>query len=240
MAKITIDGKVIKAKEGTKVLEAARSNHIYIPTLCEHESVSPAGTCRLCLVETTNKEGRNRVTPSCIANVEEGLVVLTNSEKVIEERKIAMQRLMARAPQSSAIKEMAKTLGVDSTTFPPEDHRNCILCGLCTRVCKEVVGVSAISRINRSTEPDATPFTVDFNACIACGSCVYICPTDAITVVDKGDTRTIIWPYDKKEFKMVKCKVCGTYWMPEKQRDYMMQKTGQPIEFFEKCMDCRS
>jgi NADH dehydrogenase/NADH:ubiquinone oxidoreductase subunit G len=239
MVKITIDGRVIEVKEGTRVLDAARSLNINIPTLCEHESVSPAGTCRLCLVETTNKEGRNRVTPSCIANVEEGLVVSTDSEKVVAERKTAMQKLMARAPKSATVKELAKKLGAESTPFLPEDHHNCVLCGLCMRVCQEVVGVAAISKINRSTEPGAVPFTVSSENCIACGSCVYICPTDAISLVDKGDTRTITWPYEEKKFKMVKCKACGTYFMPEKQQDYMMQKSGRTAEFFDKCMDCR-
>ena len=112
---------------------------------------------------------------------------------------------------------MRRNMAVDSTPFPLEDHQNCVLCSLCTRVCQEVVGVNAISKINRSTEPNALPFTVNFDACIACGSCAYICPTDAITLVDEGDKRTISWPYQKKEFKMTKCKVCGRYYAPTKQ-----------------------
>ncbi|MBN1643769.1 MAG: (2Fe-2S)-binding protein [Dehalococcoidales bacterium] len=239
MVKITIDGREFEAEDNAKILDVAKSHNIYIPTLCAHESVSPAGTCRLCLVETTNKEGRNRVVPSCLTAVEEGLVVSTNSEKVVSERKTAMQKLLARAPESPALKTLAEKLGVNGTPLPAEEHHNCVLCGLCTRVCQEVVGVNAISKINRSTEPGAVPFTVNIDDCIACGSCAYVCPTNAITMTEVGDTRTITWPYQKQEFKLAKCKVCGRYWLPEKQIGYMAGKSGQPKEFFDTCMDCR-
>ena len=239
MVKITIDGREFEAKEKTRVLDIAREHNINIETLCAHESVSPAGNCRLCIVEVTTKDGRNRVTPSCIASVEEGLDVKTNSEKVIAERKVSIQKLLARAPKSEAIKEIAKKYGVDSTPLPLEEHQNCVLCGLCTRVCQEVVGANAISKINRSTEPNALPFTVNFEACIACGSCAYVCPTGAISLVDEGDKRIISWPYQQKEFKMTNCKVCGRYYAPTKQLEYMSRKSGQPIEFFDKCIEDR-
>ena len=239
MVKITIDGREFEAQEKTKILDIAQAHNIYIQTLCAHESVSPYGNCRLCVVEITTKDGRNRITPSCIASVEEGLDVKTNSEKVIAERKLSIQKLLARAPKSGAIKEIAKKYGVDSTPLPLEDHQNCVLCSLCTRICQEVVGVNAISKINRSTEPNVLPFMVNFEACIACGSCVYICPTDAISLVDEGDKRIISWPYQQKDFKMTNCKVCGRYYAPTKQLEYMSRKSGQPIEFFDKCIDDR-
>ena len=240
MVKITIDGREFEAKEKARVLEVARAHNIQIQTLCAHESVSPYGNCRLCLVEITTKDGKNRLVPSCIFVVDDGMVVKTNSEKVIAERKVSIQKLMARAPQSEAIKAIAKKYGVDSTPFPLEDHRNCVLCSLCTRVCAEVVGANAISKINRSTEPGALPYTVNFEACIACGSCVYICPTNAISLTDEGDTRTISWPYQKKEFKMAKCKQCGRYWAPIQQVENISKKSGQPMAYFDKCMECRS
>jgi len=239
MVKITIDGREFEAKEKTKVLDAARAHNFIIQTLCGHESVSPYGNCRLCVVEITTKDGKNRVVPSCISTVEEGLDIKTNSEKVIAERKLSIQKLLARAPKSEVIKDIAKKYGVDSTPLPLEDHQNCVLCSLCTRVCAEVVGVNAISKINRSTEPGALPYTVNFDACIACGSCAFICPTGAISLTDEGDKRIISWPYQKYEFKMTKCKTCGRSYAPTKQLEYMAKKSGQPMEFFDKCIDDR-
>ena len=239
MVKITIDGREIEAKEKSRVLDIARAHNVYIPTLCAHESVSPDGTCRLCLVEVTNKKGKNRIVPSCVAAVEDGLAVQTGTEKVLSERKTAMEKLLARAPNSAKIKELGKKLGVESTPLPLEDHQNCVMCGLCNRICHEVVGADAIGKVNRNAESGIAPYTVNFEACIACGSCAYACPAGAITLVDRGGKRTISWPYQKKEFPMSKCKTCGTYWAPVKQIEYMAGKSGRPMEYFDTCMDDR-
>jgi bidirectional [NiFe] hydrogenase diaphorase subunit len=240
MVKVTIDGKQFEAVEGQMVLSVAQSHHIYIPTLCAHESVTPYGACRMCTVEITNKSGRSRLVTSCLYPVEDGLVVQTNSEKVAKHRRMLIKLLMARVPDSDVIKEMAEKLGVTSTPFPLEDHHKCILCALCTRACAEVVGQSAISLVNRGIDREMTiPFFDNNDACIACGSCEEICPTGAITLEDKGDTRTIKMPNNKMTFKMQKCKVCGRYYAPKRQIEFMAKKSGRPLEFFDTCPDCR-
>jgi len=238
VVKLTIDGREVQAEEGVTILETARENNIYIPSLCSHDGVTPYGACRLCLVEIVS-DGRERLVASCLYPVEEGLVVKTNSERVVNNRRVIMELLLARCPDSEVIQDLARRLGVDETPFRLEDN-TCILCGLCVRVCEEVVGVSAISLVNRGVNREmAPPFYEPSDICIGCGSCAYVCPTGAIKVEDVGDTRIISMPTCKTEFKLKKCKICGNYWAPERQLDYIIKKAGLPPDVFDNCPNCR-
>lgn len=241
MVTLAIDGREVQAREGVTILEAAKENNIYIPSLCSHEAVAPYGACRLCLVEVA-KNGRQRLVASCLYPVEEGLTVNTNSERVMDNRRVIVELLLARCPEVQVIQDLAKKLGIDKTPFKPEDKK-CILCGLCVRVCQEVVAVSAISLISRGvTRQVAAPFYEASEDCIGCGSCAYICPVDAIKLEDVGDTRIITMPnpkMDKMEFKLKKCKICGNYWAPEKQLDYIAKQSNLAPEVFDVCPNCR-
>ncbi len=243
MVKLTVDGRPIEVKEGTMVLDAARSLNIYVPTLCNHESVTPYGACRLCMVDITTKSGRNRMVTSCLYPVEDGLVVKTSTEKVAAHRRMLIQLLLARCPQSKELKDIAAKLGVHDLLFPREDpaiHHNCILCALCTRACAEIVQQSAISLVNRGVDREmGIPFLDNSELCIACGTCAQICPTNAIIITDKKGKRRIEMPHNTMEFELAKCSVCGRYWLPKKQIAWMATKSGQPIEYFAKCNDCR-
>ena len=242
MVKITINGRNITAPEGSTVLHAARENNINIPTLCENEAVAPYGACRLCLVEIKTAKGRQRLVTSCIYQVEEGLTVQTNTERIQKIRKMLIELLLARCPDSDVIRDLAKEHGVTGGRLTEQTGNNkCILCANCARTCEEVVGVSAISLSKRGVERElTTPFGEDFSDdCIGCGSCSYSCPTGAITMEDKNGIRKIIWPHNEMKFKMKKCSVCGQFWAPVKQVEYVAKTSGTPITDYDVCPNCR-
>ena len=187
------------------------------------------------------RQGRERLVASCLYPVEDKLLVKTNSPRVDNVRRMVIEFLLARCPDSEVLQDLAGKLGVDKTRFKSEeDDHKCILCALCTRVCEEVVGVSAISLVNRGVDRQMAPPFYEFSeACIACGSCAYVCPTNAISVEDSGDTRIISMPHITMEFKLKKCKTCGIYWAPERQLDYIIRIADLPADAFDNCPDCR-
>jgi len=240
MINLTIDGRNIEAKDGQTILEAARDNKISIPTLCFHESVQSYGACRLCIV-SVEQAGRERLVVSCLYPVDEGLAVKTSTPRVDEVRRTLLDFLLARCPDSNVIRDLARQYGVVKTSFK-EDSGNgkCILCALCTRVCRETVGSSSISLVNRGTNRKvATPFHAFPESCIACGSCAFVCPTGAITVRDVGETRIIAMPDGTMEFKMKQCAACSRYWAPERQIEFMRKQAGLPEDAYDRCPDCR-
>ncbi len=176
---LNIDGKEVKAKEGSTILDVAKSIGVNIPTLCHIKVLSPFCSCRVCSVEIVDKKGRNRLVTSCNYPVEEGLVVYTASEKTLNTRKLLLELLLARCPKAPKIKELALEYGIQQSRFLSEDeNEDCILCGLCTRVCDELIGVQAINFTKRGVEREVTtPYHEFSNECIGCGACVVVCPT---------------------------------------------------------------
>ncbi len=236
MINLTIDGISCQGKPEATVLEVARDYGIEIPTLCYNEALGPEGRCRLCMVEV-KRGNRIRMVTSCLDPVEEGAEVQTNTEKVQRVRKIILELLLARCPDSDVIREKAAKLGVKTPRFQlDEGNWKCILCGLCVKTCEEAVGVSAIGLSYRgSGKKVGTPFLEPTLVCIGCGACHFICPTGAIQMAEKEGSRSI-WGRD---FKLKACKVCGSYFAPEYQLEWMSKKTGIPLEFFHTCQDCR-
>lgn len=241
MVTINIDGRELKAEKEQTILEVARENGIYIPALCYHENLAPYGACRLCTVEVS-RGGRSQMVASCLYPVEEGLKVVTNSPRVTNDRKMIMELLLARCSKNEVIRKLASEMGVEQPVFKSEylEDKDCILCGLCVRACEQIVEISAISLVNRGVNRQvATPFLESSASCIGCGSCAYICPTGAIKMEDKDDTRVIYARNWKTEFKLKKCKVCGNHWAPEAQLEYITKKSNLPPDFFDVCPNCR-
>jgi bidirectional [NiFe] hydrogenase diaphorase subunit len=172
---ITIDGINFDAPEELTILEAAKLLGIDIPTLCYHEGLSPWGGCRLCIVEINNN-GKSRLVTSCTYPVEEGLVVHTATERVINARKVILELLIAQCPTSKTLQDLASKTGLKKVRFKPKWEK-CIYCGLCIRMCNEQMKARAIGFTNRGKNLKiTTPFQEQSEECRKCGACIYICP----------------------------------------------------------------
>ncbi|HJV64734.1 MAG TPA: 2Fe-2S iron-sulfur cluster-binding protein [Geomonas sp.] len=176
---LTIDGKEVKAQEGMTIVDAAKTVGISIPTLCHHEKLEPYGACRICTVEAESR-GRKQMVAACLYPVEQDLVVQTRTEKVAQIRKVLVEQMMAHAPDSPQLLELAKEYGADRNRFE-KDPSFCILCGLCVRYCKEVKQKNAIGYLDRGPRREIS-FIPDVAAreCWDCKECFELCPTSAL------------------------------------------------------------
>ena len=187
MAKITltIDGKTVEAERGESLLEVALRHGIDIPHLCYHPAVQPYGACRMCLVQVTaTSHGRKRtkLTTSCNYPALPDVEVVTQAEEIRENRQGVVERLLARAPNAARIQALAAEYGVTETPYNVTNE-DCILCGLCVQVCRDIVGVEALGFIGRGDQKDVgTPFEDLSRECIGCASCLAICPFGAISL----------------------------------------------------------
>lgn len=191
LLKLTIDGIETEAREGETILQVAERLLIDIPTLCHWRFVKPYGACRICTVEV-EVHGKTRMVPACTYKVRDGIVVKTRSEEVIQHRKMLLELMLARHSQVEVVRKLAHEYGVDTTRFEEMPSEGCILCGLCVRVCSEVVGANALTFVKRGTERYvSTPFEGESESCIACGACAYVCPTNYIKVEDIRDRKYV-------------------------------------------------
>ena len=175
MINLTINGARVSVEEGTTILEAAKFLGFPIPTLCHMEGLSSYGACRSCVVEI-GEGPKAKIVSSCTYPVQEGLKVRTASSRILKARKMVIELLLASCPQSKIIQDLASAHHVFQQRFKQE-HDDCILCGLCVRMCEEQMMAKAIGFRGRGENRSVgTPFDVKSEKCRLCGGCMFVCP----------------------------------------------------------------
>jgi len=137
-------------------------------------------------VELENPRGSS-IEASCVYPAEDGLVVKTDTERVLRARKVMVELLLARCPEVEGVRQLAQEVGIEEPRFPKKNE-DCILCGLCVRVCQERMGVGAVNFVHRGTERDIKPpYDKHSPICIACGACQVVCPTNCVDLSEITD-----------------------------------------------------
>jgi len=174
---INIDGANIKATRGSSVLDAALEHGTCIPHLCRVPYIASIGACRLCIVEHV-VNGWSKVTTSCTLLVQEGMVILSNTEKIRKLRRNVAELLVSRAIQDIAVR-----CGVKEVRYPFRNS-DCVLCGRCVQLCPGTFGVKAIGFVGRGKDRRVeSPFDLRSKLCNDCGRCLDLCP---MTIVPCG------------------------------------------------------
>jgi len=175
MITLKINGLNVSVEKGSTLLDAARFLGFPVPTLCHMDGLSPYGACRLCVVEI-GEGPKAKLVSSCTYPAEEGLTVRTASERVLRARKMILELLLASCPQSKIIQDLASAHGIRRQRFKQE-HDDCIMCGLCVRMCAEQMMAGAIGFRGRGEKRSiGTPFDIKSDVCRLCGGCMYVCP----------------------------------------------------------------
>ncbi|HHW41204.1 MAG TPA: 2Fe-2S iron-sulfur cluster binding domain-containing protein [Syntrophomonadaceae bacterium] len=234
---LTIDGKTVPVIDETTVLEVAQREGIWIPTFCHHPGLPPYGACRLCVVEV-KAGGRPGLAASCTLPVVNGLVIETNSPRVRRSRRILLQLLLAVAPGSAVVKELAEKMGVNTTPFEiNEQENNCALCGLCVRVCNQV-GAHAIGFAFRGTRRKVTPpFDKPTADCVGCRACASVCPTGDVQFTQKGDR--LFGENWGADLSLARCSSCGRLFTADRLFDHVRTRLGPDYSEEKICPTCR-
>lgn len=228
--KLTIDGREVEVAPGTTILQAAREAGIDIPTFCHDPDLSPAGACRICVVEV---ERARALIASCSTPVAPGMVVHTESKRVIQARKVILRLILANHPLDCMtcektgqckLQDYCYRYGIPASDFAGEvkqlplddsnpffirDMNKCILCGRCVGKCQEVNGAGAIDFVNRGFITNVSPAfgdKIEESSCVFCGMCVDACPVGAL--VPKAAIRRGR-PWEVQKVKTI-CPYCGT------------------------------
>lgn len=203
MLNLTINGKQVSAPYGSTIMEAAKLNHIQIPSLCYLENIHAIGSCRICVVEVV---GAKTLQASCITKATDGMIIRTNSERVKKARKVLYELLLSdhnrdclscKRNTTCELQALGKTLGVEESRFDGErsssyvdasvsltrDMSKCILCRRCVTVCNEIQGTGILNAQNRGFDTIIGPgmdLPIGSVNCAFCGQCTIVCPVGAL------------------------------------------------------------
>lgn len=213
MGYMTIDGRTVEFTDEPNVLAVIRKADIDIPTLCYHSELSVYGACRLCTVENE----RGKTFASCSEPPRDGMIVYTNTPRLMKYRKLILELLLAAHCRDCTtciksgecqLQSLAHRMGVGNIRFENtkeqhpldfsspsivRDPNKCILCGDCVRMCDNVQSVNAIDFAYRGTRALVTPAfnkKIAETDCVNCGQCRVVCPTGAISIHTNTDA---IW-----------------------------------------------
>ena len=211
MVTVTVDGIDVCVSEGTTIRDACRKAGIVVPSLCHLEGISHNASCGICVVEV---KGADSLVRSCSRPVSPGMVVITNSSRVLKARKMIVELLLANHPEdcllcirntNCELQSLAETMGIQKRRFARtkkqaqldtagwsvmRDPNKCILCGRCVDICRDQQTVSAIDFAYRGARTVVTPFLnkpLSKSVCVSCGQCTLVCPTGALTERDETD-----------------------------------------------------
>ena len=227
---VKINGGDVTVDEGDTILTACTQAGIDTPTICYAENLTPVNACRVCVVEV---EGNRTLVPSCSRPAEEGMVISTDSDRVKHSRKMVLEFLgtandLSEAPQ---INEWSTEYGVDITRYADgaerfdqpvkiqdnlyiRDYDKCVLCYKCVDACGEeaqftfAIAMSGRGFDNRiSTEFDVA---LPESACVYCGNCIAVCPTNALQFKTEFDLRQENnWREEEQTVTQTVCSYCG-------------------------------
>ncbi|WP_273524285.1 [FeFe] hydrogenase, group A [Mailhella massiliensis] len=213
----SINGRDYSFEAGETILQVARRNGIFIPTLCHFQPLDhKPGTCRVCLAEVTDKNGHTEMMTTCNTPMEEGMRVNTRSTRVRDMQRLQVELIFADHDQDCGacarhgnceLQDLAEYVGLSSNRFAPRmpsvrpfddtmrgmvrDMTKCVRCLRCVEVCRKVQGVAALTvdgtGVGAHIGVGMAP-SQNISACIQCGQCTLVCPTGALSERDENDS----------------------------------------------------